>query len=125
MIIDFTELDRMLDTFTAQDAKHAVAATRQMAQRSGAVITKSDRAVPTHELLGIYRRRARNPRLSPASAGECAQLASLAERCPDERWHIYAVKIEYDDGTATHVPVFANEAAIGRICFDPELTPRR
>ena len=124
MIIDFAELDRMLDTFTAQDAMHAVAATRQMAQRNGAVITKSDRAVPTHELWGIYRRRAKNPRLSPASAGECAQLASLAERCLDERWHIYIVKIGHDED-AVHTAVFANEAAIGRICLDPDLTSRR
>jgi len=123
MNIDFAELDRMLDTFIAQSAMHAVAATRQLAQQDGAIITKSDRAVPTKELLGIYRRRAKNPQLSPAAAAECAELASLAERCPDEGWHIYIVKLEHDEG-AIMATVFANQAAIGRICFDPELSRR-
>lgn len=124
MIIDFAELDRVLATFTAPDAMRAVEATRELARRNGAVITKGDGTVSTSELRGTYRRRAKSPRLSPESAGECTRLAALAEQCADERWHIYGVKIE-DDERTTYGTVFANEAAIGRICFLPFVRANR
>jgi hypothetical protein len=114
MRIDAAQLDRVLRTFRGQDFEAAAAVAGRLAQMEGTSISRGDSPVPTSELRAIYARRALNPRLRPALARQCSELARIAGLFPSERWYIHIVAI----AGRPQVTIFATDEGVGRVCLD-------
>lgn len=113
MTISTNELIDVLDTFAEQDFVLEVALARRLATMNGSSISKTARAIPTHELQDSFSARALNPLLPKVRAQACDALARVAGLFPLERW--YALVVRYG---SYEVLVYANQEGVGRFCLD-------
>jgi len=107
------ELRRILETFNTDLFRDQVDRARELIDFEDVSTDDSSGPVPTKSIEDIYGRRSETPGAPQYIKSQCAKVAYLAGRFPEECWNIFGL----DRGNSSFV-IFANAAGIGRACID-------
>lgn len=90
--IDLAEFLVALDRVVDPVFSPAAATLRDRVVGGAARVTRSPRAVPVEELLGIYRGRLGNPRLRGTRVLDFERLVAAFSAAPGTDWYLYSIR---------------------------------
>lgn len=107
------ELRRVLEAFNTDLFRDQVDRARTLLSSEDVSTDDPGEPVPARNIDDIYERRSGVPGAHEYIRAQCAKVAYIARRFPDENWHIFRL----NRGEASFL-IFANEAGVGRACID-------